>query len=376
MLLILNLVFFAFCLISCQCVLVHADNNANDVNQSQSCGCSGAGLTREIVDATQLISSKECSVDNQFESLFETSEESHENLGNGIELGDTDIALIPGGTFYMGLETPIIRGDGESPRRHVSISSFKLDKYEVSNAKFAEFVSATNYKTDSESYGWSFVFESAIPPHLKENIHQAVMGAEWWLPVSGASWREPEGPGSDVFQSNRSMHPVVHVSWKDSKAYCEWRGGRLPSEAEWEYAARGTQSLGTAMFPWGNKLTPKNVHQANVFQGNFPKTNTAEDGFEFLAPVDAFGPQNDFGLYNIIGNAWEWVEDWFTRLHDVDTAHNENPKGPLTGTERVQKGGSFLCHRSYCYRYRIVARHHSTPDSATLNTGFRCAQDA
>lgn len=246
--------------------------------------------------------------------------------------------------------------------------------------EFAKFVEATSYVTESENFGWSFVFHTAVPEHIKANITQAVLGAEWWLPVNGSNWREPEGPGTDVFLTERGNNPVVQVSWNDAVAYCEWRNNaRLPTEAEWETAARGPPTRPGAkipnnMFPWGNDLTPKGTHRANVFQGVFPKNNSAEDGYEFLCPVDAFGSQNAYGLYNMIGNVWEWVQDWWTIYHSTDLTIN--PQGPESGREKVKKGGSFLCHQSYCYRYRTIARFPSTPDSATLNVGFRCARSA
>ena len=242
---------------------------------------------------------------------------------------------------------------------------------------YAAFVEDTEFKTESELFGWSFVFEHAVPEHIKHNITQSVLGAEWWLPVNGSYWREPEGPGTDVFKTNRGNHAVVHVSWNDAVQFCRWRGARLPTEAEWEYAAKGPEVLGQnqspTLFPWGDDLTPNKEHRCNIYQGSFPTKNTKKDGYEFIAPVDAFPPQNSYGLHNMIGNVWEWVEDWFTLHHD--TREQVNPKGPAQGLEKVKKGGSFLCHKSFCYRYRSVARFPSTPDSATYNVGFRCAMD-
>lgn len=246
-----------------------------------------------------------------------------------------------------------------------------LDMAEVSNAQFAEFVADTSFVTESETFGWSFVFELALDPTVAAKITQAVQGAEWWLPVQGAYWKEPEGPGTDVLKTNRSDHPVVQVSWNDAKAYCEWRGARLPTEAEWEFGARAG---GTGLFPWGNDLTPDGAHRANIWQGDFPKVNTADDGFKFTNPVNALPAQNQLGLKNMIGNVWEWVEDWWTVDHP--TGGVTDPQGPRRGTEKTKKGGSYMCHKSFCYRYRSAARHKNTPDSATSNNGFRCARSA
>jgi sulfatase modifying factor 1 len=192
----------------------------------------------------------------------------------------------------------------------------------------------------------------------------------------------------DVFSTGRGGHAVVQVSWNDAVRYCAWRGARLPTEAEWEYAAQGPSRSASSpegsasptgtLYPWGDKLLPGKQHRANIFQGSFPHTNTAKDGYEFVSPVDAFPPQNAYGLHNMIGNVWEWVGDWHSTEHaDADAQHApRNPTGPTSGTEKVKKGGSFLCHKSYCYRYRSAARYPSTADSGTYNIGFRCARDA
>jgi sulfatase modifying factor 1 len=254
-----------------------------------------------------------------------------------------------------------------------------LKNYNVfSSLDFLAFVSATNYVTESENFGWSFVFEHAIPLSILKGITSAVLNAQWWLPVNGSYWKEPEGPGTDVFLSGRGNLPVVQVSWNDAVAFCNWRGGaRLPTEAEWEHALHGpvNRSIESeeTLFPWGNKLQPGRKHRMNVFQGTFPQSNTGDDGFSFLAPVGSFPPQNDYGLHDMLGNAWEWVHDWFTQNHS--SVLTSNPIGPAFGVDKVKKGGSFLCHRSFCYRYRTAARFPTTPDSATYNIGFRCAMN-
>ncbi|XP_062825803.1 formylglycine-generating enzyme isoform X4 [Anolis carolinensis] len=220
----------------------------------------------------------------------------------------------------------------------------------------------------AERFGDSFVFEGMLSEQVKSEIHQAVAAAPWWLPVKGADWKHPDGPDSNIV--DRMDHPVLHVSWNDAVAFCTWAGKRLPTEAEWEYSCRG--GLENRLFPWGNKLHPNGQHYANIWQGDFPTSNTREDGYKGTAPVTAF-PPNSYGLYNIVGNAWEWTSDWWSISHSADTA--QNPKGPLTGTDRVKKGGSYMCHKSYCYRYRCAARSQNTPDSSASNLGFRCAAD-
>ena len=275
------------------------------------------------------------------------------------------------GDFIMGTDDPQIPGDGESPARPVRVSPFLLQRYEVSNAQYAAFVEATGFETESETFGWSFVFEQMISPEIEATITQAAAAVPWWLPVQGSDWRHPEGPDRDL--DGRWDHPVVHVSWNDAQAYCAWRGGRLPTEAEWEFAARGGKR--DRLFPWGNKLMPRGAHRTNIFHGQFPHNNTADDGFVYAAPVDAFGPQNKFGLYNVLGNVWEWTADEWTVRHFASGKTLINPGGRLPGQagEKTKKGGSYMCHESYCYRYRVAARSHNSADSAASNLGFRCA---
>jgi len=276
---------------------------------------------------------------------------------------------LPGGEFLMGSDEPIgYPADGEGPVRPVTLAPFWIDPHAVSNERFAAFVEATGYVTEAERYGWSFVFGGLLPDDFPET--RGVAAAPWWRQVDGADWRHPEGPQSDIV--SRMDHPVVHVSWNDAMAYCAWAGLRLPTEAEWEYAARG--ELEQRRYPWGDELTPGGAHRCNIWQGTFPQQNTTEDGYYGTAPVDAF-PPNGYGLYNMTGNAWEWCTDWFGREFHASGAH-DNPAGPSVGTHRVIRGGSYLCHESYCYRYRVAARSASTPDSSTGNTGFRCARDA
>ncbi|WP_370542021.1 formylglycine-generating enzyme family protein [Amycolatopsis sp. FDAARGOS 1241] len=262
------------------------------------------------------------------------------------------LLVLPGGTFRMGTDDADgFPDDREGPVREVTVAPFAIDAFAVTNARFAEFVDATGYRTDAEKFGWTYVFAKFVPSALRKGAPRPQQ-TPWWIGVSGAYWRAPEGPGSDV--SLRQDHPVVHVSWTDALAYCAWAGRRLPSEAEWEYAARG--GLDQARFPWGDELTPGGEHRCNIWQGRFPVHNTEEDGHVGTAPVDAFQP-NGFGLYNVSGNVWEWCADWFG-----------------TGN-RSMRGGSYLCHESYCNRYRVAARTGNTPDSSSGNTGFRTAAD-
>ncbi|KAJ0068910.1 hypothetical protein NL108_014369, partial [Boleophthalmus pectinirostris] len=190
----------------------------------------------------------------------------------------------------------------------------------------------------AEKFGDSFVFEGILSEAVKSEISQAVAAAPWWLPVKGANWRHPEGKDSDILE--RLDHPVLHVSWADAVAYCSWLQKRLPTEAEWECACRG--GLKDRLYPWGNKLTPKGQHYANLWQGEFPSQNTGEDGFVKTSPVKSF-PPNGFGLYDMVGNAWEWTSDWWSVHHTTDA--QTNPTGPTSGSDKVKKGGSYMCHK-------------------------------
>lgn len=254
-------------------------------------------------------------------------------------------------------------GDGEV-RREVELDPFGISAHAVSNADFTGFVEATDHRTDAEKLGWSFVFGGLLPDDFPDT--RGVAHAPWWRQVYGADWSHPDGPASSLV--DRGDHPVVHVSWRDAAAYCQWVGGRLPTEAEWEFAARG--GLEGKTFPWGDKLEP-GEHRMNVWQGEFPAHNSRADGFYGTAPVDAY-PPNGFGLYNATGNVWEWTADRFDIASRTADAVR-NPTGPASGTFRVIKGGSYLCHRSYCRRYRVAARQGDEPDSSAGNVSFRCA---
>jgi len=275
---------------------------------------------------------------------------------------------LPGGEFLMGTDDQLgYPADGEGPIRPVSVKAFWIDPFVVSNARFSTFVEATGYVTEAERFGWSFVFVGLLPKNFPPT--RGVAAAPWWRQVSGADWRHPEGPHSGL--RDRLNYPVIHVSWHDALAYCQWAGLRLPTEAEWEYAARG--GLVQKRYPWGDEREPGGKHRMNVWQGEFPIQNTKADGFMGTAPVDAF-PPNDYGLYNMTGNVWEWCSDWFDPIYHVKGSRR-NPKGPPFGAQKVMRGGSYLCHESYCFRYRVAARSSNTPDSSTGNLGFRCVRD-
>ena len=273
------------------------------------------------------------------------------------------------GRFLSGSDDPwVYPSDGEGPVREVSVDSFWVDRLAVSNDDFAEFVEATGYATEAERFGWSFVFQGLLPDDFPPT--QSVVQAPWWRKVEGSDWRHPEGPQSSV--DGRDDHPVVHVSWADAQAFSSWAGTRLLTEAEWEFAARG--GLEGKVFPWGDEREPGGEHRMNVWQGTFASKNTEADGYYGTCPVDAF-PPNGYGLHNATGNVWEWAADWFDvgfRARDRD----HDPRGPVSGERKLQKGGSYLCHASYCRRYRVSARQGNTPDSSAGNVGFRCARDA
>ena len=257
--------------------------------------------------------------------------------------------LINGGKFLMGTE------DGmsyEAPVHEVEVKSFWMDRHEVTVAEFAKFASATNYKTDAEKFGWSGAF------NLKTGE---------WKRTKGANWQHPDGPGSKA----ASNEPVCQVSWNDAAAYAKWAGKRLPTEAEWEYGARG--GLEQKKYSWGDELRPAGKPVANWWQGNFPDRNTGEDGFVGRAPVESF-PANGYGLYDVTGNVWEWCADWYADDYYLKSARDD-PRGPDDGKERVIRGGSWMCAENFCTNYRIAARSQATPDSGLNNLGFRCVRD-
>lgn len=295
------------------------------------------------------------------------------DVGPHTEVASHDgMVLIAAGEFRMGSDSAdVFPDDGEGPVRTVFVSDFWIDTTAVSNEQFAAFVDDTGYVTDAERFGWSYVFGAFVDPAARERIQPGtVPGASWWRAVRGACWRAPFGAGSAP-----ADHPVVHVSWQDAGAYAGWAGKRLPTEAQWEKAARGGTDQQT--YPWGEELTPGGEFRMNIWRGEFPTVNTAADGYSATAPVDAFRP-NGYGLFNTSGNVWEWTADWWSaHWHRREQERTRrDPSGPPAGQDKVVRGGSYLCHRSYCNRYRNSGRTHNSPDSSTGHTGFRLVADA
>lgn len=311
----------------------------------------------------------------------------HINNGPPPSAALEDMVWVPGGTFWMGCDDCEMP-DAE-PIHLVTVDGFWMDATPVTNAQFAKFVEAAKYKTMAERQldpqdfpglpAEKLVPGSAVftPPLAQVSLNNFL---NWWKYVPGANWRRPEGPQSDV--KGREDHPAVQIAWEDAAAYAKWAGKRLPTEAEFEFAARG--GMDRKHYAWGDELKPNGKWAANIWQGRFPWKNRVEDGYERTSPVKAF-PPNGFGLYDMGGNVWQWCADWyrpdyFAELAPSGAAHN--PQGPSESydpqepgsSKRVQKGGSFLCSDQYCSRYLVGSRGRGAPDSGGSNTGFRCVR--
>ena len=277
--------------------------------------------------------------------------------------------LIPGQTFAMGdHQRDGRREDGESPVHPVAVSAFSIDATSVTNADWATFTDATGYRSEAETFGFSAVFHLALAAD-PDDIVGRPPATPWWLGVKGADWSHPQGRHSNV--EDRMDHPVTHVSWNDAIAYCAWAQRRLPTEAEWECAARGGQF--GLRYPWGQEELVDGQWACNIWQGSFPGQNTLEDGWLTTAPVRTYQP-NGYGLWQTVGNVWEWCSDWAHPAYYAFCAAGgvaTDPQGPDAGGQKSMRGGSFLCHPSYCNRYRNAARSANTPDSSMANTGFR-----
>ena len=294
---------------------------------------------------------------------------------------------VPAGKFWMGADEEEVYFPDAHPRHEVELDGFWIDRTEVTNAQFARFVRATGYVTIAERQPSPVEFPDVPPERLKPfslvfapppKDVRVQNDLDWWNVVPGACWRHPEGPGDNLI--GREQHPVVHVCWHDAAAYCKWAGKRLPTEAEWEYAARG--GLDRKPFCWGDELLPAGKWQANIWQGAFPYDNTKMDGFDRTAPVASF-PPNGYGLYDMAGNVWEWCADWYQDDY-YQASPRRNPLGPASSYDprepnlpkRVQRGGSFLCSDTFCSRYRPAGRGKGEVNSAASHIGFRCVRSA
>ncbi len=286
---------------------------------------------------------------------------------SSLSASDFPVVEIPGGTALLGTSRPIILPDAEGPVLKKRAKPFLMGKTAVTNAQFAEFVDATAYVTEAERFGWSFVFWLQVAESVGDTL--GVADIEWWRRVDGANWRDINGPGTEE-EAWHPDHPVVHVSWNDARDYADWVGGRLPTELEWEHAARG--GLGDARYPWGDRdPNDRDFFPCNIWQGRFPQKNLCHDGHETTAPAKSFEP-NGFGLFNMVGNVWEWTREPY-KVRSRKKAARERV-AQMRGF-KLSKGGSFLCHASYCWRYRIAARTGNSPDSTTTHTGFRMVWD-
>lgn len=274
---------------------------------------------------------------------------------------------IPGGSTLVGTANPLIQEDAEGPLQRKRLRPYLIGQTSVTNAQFATFVEETGFVTEAETFGWSFVFWAQVSGEA--GLTQGARDVEWWRRVDGATWREVNGPGT--FETAwHPEHPVIHVSWNDAQAYAKWAGGRLPTEAEWEHAARG--GLQDARYPWGDRdPDDQSFFPCNIWQGRFPQINSGGDGYLTTAPAKSYEP-NGYGLYNMVGNVWEWTAEPF-RIRSQRKAARAR-QAQMRGF-RLAKGGSFLCHASYCWRYRIAARTGNSPDSTTTHTGFRVVWD-
>ncbi|MCZ4696179.1 formylglycine-generating enzyme family protein [Ancylomarina euxinus] len=316
-------------------------------------------------------------------------------FGSATQKEKQGMVHIPGGTFMMSGDNDQARAD-EFPKHKVEVSGFWMDIQEVTNAQFKEFVDATGYITVAEKKPDWEEMKKQLPPGTPKPDESVLVAASlvfnppnhavnvnggpvWWNWVQGANWKQPEGPGSDL--KNKENYPVVHVAWEDAMAYCKWAGKRLPTEAEWEYAARG--GLSSEIYPWGNQNVDEGSVKANSWQGQFPNQNTGRDGFYASSPVKSFQP-NAFGLYDMAGNVWEWCADWYDADYYKTVKDGVvNPQGPKTSYDpqdptvpkRVTRGGSFLCNDAYCSGYRVAARMKSSSDTGLSHTGFRCVAD-
>ncbi len=329
---------------------------------------------------------------------FQTTANPALQTSNAPNTNLNDMVLIPEGSFTMGGDSEWGRPD-EFPHHEVKLSAFYMDTHEVTNKQFLAFVEATGYVTTAERKPDWEEMKSQVPPGTPKPPDEVLVAASlvfkptdgpvslnnpsvWWTWVQGADWRHPEGPGSSI--DNRDNYPVVHVSWEDAAAYAAWAGKRLPTEAEWEYAARGGEQ--DVIYPWGKELIHKGEVKANSWDGRFPYDNQEKDGFMLAAPVGQYAP-NAYGLYDMAGNVWEWCADWYRNDYYATCEHQGvviNPQGPADSHDpaepyaqkKVTRGGSFLCNDDYCSGFRVAARMKTSWDTSLNHTGFRCVASA
>lgn len=355
------------------------------------------GLVKKANTPVKVSSTKSCctkAIPNRFDVKPSANYSFGKQEINSGQKNREGMIWIPRGTFEMGGDNDQARQD-EFPKHAVKIDGFYMDVTEVTNAQFAQFVAETNYTTTAEKdIDWE-EFKKQLPPDTPKPAVESLKAAslvfvptptevnlqdysQWWIWTHGANWKHPKGMDSDII--GKDNFPVVHISWDDANAYCKWAGKRLPTEAEWEFAARGKLENNT--YTWGNESVTNNKKYCNYWQGTFPYKNELTDSFYGAAPVKSFLP-NDYGLYDMAGNVWEWCSDtyhysYYNEFQNVQLAINPtgpeksyDPDEPLLA-KKVMCGGSFLCNESYCSGYRVSARMKSLPDSSMEHLGFRC----
>jgi formylglycine-generating enzyme required for sulfatase activity len=360
-------------------------------------GMQNTALAQSQVSFSSALQKKPLCCESNIPSRFISAKtSSFKTSGISKERSHANMIWIKAGTFMMGADNKQASED-EYPKHKVTVDGFWMDATEVTNAQFAKFVIATSYITTAERKpDWNELKKQLPPGTPKPDESQLVAASlvfdppkhpvslndysQWWAWKKGASWKHPQGPGSNI--KGKENYPVVHVSWTDAVAYCEWSGKRLPTEAEWEWAARG--GLKEKIYPWGDEPVDKGAIKANTWQGHFPDNNTMTDKYYGTAPVGSF-PANGYGLYDMAGNVWEWCADYYNNTY-YQTVNKpdgiKNPKGPVKSYDpddpytpkRVTRGGSFLCNDSYCSGYRVARRMKTSEDSGLENLGFRCVQ--
>lgn len=366
--------------------IIGCESNQKDISTEEE---------SKLAQQTKADSIANCS--SNIPSRFPAATKANEGNTTASKVSES-MVYIKGGVFEMGADNEQARPD-EYPKHKVEVDGFWIDKHEVTNAQFREFVEATGYVTTAEKKPDWEEMKKQLPPGTPKPPEDVLVAAslvftptdravdlnnysQWWTWVSGANWRQPEGPGSSI--EGKDDYPVVHVSWYDAKAYADWAGKRLPTEAEWEYAARGGKQK--KIYPWGDEHIDMKAVKANSWQGQFPNYNAERDGYFGLAPIKTFQP-NDYGLFDMAGNVWEWCADWYHYDYYKMTADAKllsNPSGPSGSYDpmepsvpkRVQRGGSFLCNDGYCSGYRVASRMKSSPDTGMSHVGFRCVSDA